>query len=445
LTLVDPDFAKRQLELVTREWYMHPNGQLPAYEWSFGDVNPPVPAWAVWRVYKIDAKQQGRPDRNFLEGVFHKLLLNFTWWVNRKDEDGRNVFQGGFLGMDNVSVFDRSQDLPTGGHLDQSDGTAWMGSFCLSMLKIALELAREEPVYQDIATKFFEHFLRIANAMTHRGEHGHSLWDEKDGFFYDALHLPDDRVIALKVRSLVGLLPLFAVDTIEPDILETMPDFKRRMEWFYNNRPHLSKNLACIYTGGLGERRLLSILTKERLLRVLEKMLDENEFLSDFGIRSVSKYHQEHPYSFYVDGQPHAISYQPAESESGMFGGNSNWRGPIWFPMNYLIIESLQKFHHYYGDDLKVECPTGSGRMMTLWEVATELSKRLMRLFLRNAEGERAIYGGLEKFQRDAHWRDLILFNEYFHGDNGAGLGASHQTGWTGLVAKLIQQSGGRS
>ncbi len=447
LVLIDPDFAKRQLELITREWYMHPNGQLPAYEWNFGDVNPPVVAWAVWRVYKIDAKQQGRPDRDFLEGVFHKLLLNFTWWVNRKDEDGRNVFQGGFLGMDNVSVFDRSQALPTGGHIDQSDGTAWMGSFCLSMLKVALELAKENRVYQDVATKFFEHFLRIAHAMTDRGGHGLSLWDEEDGFFYDVLHLPNDKVIRLKVRSMVGLLPLFAVDTIEPDILEMMPDFYRRMQWFYNNRPHLSGDCSCINSPGVSERRLLAIVTKTRLVRVLEKMLDEDEFLSEYGLRSVSKYHKDHPYVFHVNGQPHTISYQPAESESGMFGGNSNWRGPIWFPMNYLIIESLQKFHHYYGDDLKVDCPTGSGQMMTLWEVATELSKRLMRLFLLNGngKGERAIYGGLEKFQRDPHWRDLILFNEYFHGDNGAGLGASHQTGWTGLVAKLIQQSGGQS
>jgi hypothetical protein len=443
LVLVDPDFAKRQITLITREWYMHPNGQLPAYEWSFGDVNPPVPAWAAWRIYKIDAKLQGRSDRDFLEGVFHKFLLNFTWWVNRKDEDGRNVFQGGFLGMDNVSVFDRSQALPTGGHVDQADGTAWMAAYCLSMLKIALELAGENLVYQDVATKFFEHFLRIAHAMSEAGGHGRSLWDEEDGFFYDALHLPNGEIKSLKVRSMVGLLPLFAVDTIEPDTLEQLDDFKRRMEWFYNNRPHLSGNLACIYTPGLGRRRLLSILTENILVRVLEKMLDENEFLSDYGIRSVSKYHQDHPYTFYVDGQAHTISYLPAESQSGLFGGNSNWRGPIWFPTNYLIIESLQKFHHYYGNDLKVECPTGSGRMMSLGEVATELSKRLMRLFLRNGDGERPIYGGSEIFQKDPHWRDLILFNEYFHGDNGAGLGASHQTGWTGLVAKLIQQSGG--
>ncbi len=429
---------------MTREWYMHPSGQLPAYEWAFGDVNPPVHAWAVWRVYKIDEKQTGQADRAFLEGMFHKLLLNFTWWVNRKDADGKNIFQGGFLGLDNISVFDRSQALPTGGHIDQSDGTAWMGAFCLSMLTIALELARQEPVYQDVATKFFEHFLRIAHALTNMGGEGHELWDEEDGFFYDAIHLPDDRVIRLKVRSLVGLLPLFAVDTLEPEILEQMPDFNRRLHWFINNRPHLSGNLASIDVPGMGQRRLISVLTRERLVRVLQKMLDESEFLSDYGIRSVSKYHQAHPYSFYVNGQAHTISYQPAESESGLFGGNSNWRGPIWFPINYLIVESLQKFHYYYGDELKVECPTGSGQMMTLGQVATELSKRLMGLFLRNVEGQRPIYAGLHTFQADPHWRDLILFNEYFHGDNGAGLGASHQTGWTGVVAKLIQQSGGQ-
>jgi hypothetical protein len=445
LALVDPDFAKRQLELMTREWYMHPNGQLPAYEWAFGDVNPPVHAWAVWRVYKIDANQTGQPDRAFLEGMFHKLLLNFTWWVNRKDEDGNNVFQGGFLGLDNISVFDRSAMLPTGGHIDQSDGTAWMAAFCLTMLKMALELAKEEPIYQDLATKFFEHFLRIARAMANLGGEGHRLWDEEDGFFYDALHLPDDRIIPIKVRSLVGLLPLFAVDTIEPEILERMSDFDRRLHWFINNRPHLSGNMASIDLPGAGQRRLVSILTRERLVRVLQRMLDPQEFLSDYGIRSVSKHHQANPYSFYVDGQAHTISYQPAESESGLFGGNSNWRGPIWFPINFLIIEGLQRFHHYYGDDLKVECPTGSGQMMTLGQVATELSQRLIRLFLRNERSERPIYGGARRFQDDPHWRDYVLFNEYFHGDKGVGLGASHQTGWTGLVAKLIQQVGSTS
>lgn len=442
LALVDPQFAKRQLELMTREWYVHPSGQLPAYEWAFGDVNPPVHAWATWRVYKIDAKQQGAPDRDFLEGVFHKLLLNFTWWVNRKDADDNNVFQGGFLGLDNISVFDRSAALPTGGHIDQADGTSWMAAYCLVMLKIALELARENPVYQDTATKFFEHFLRIAQAMTDCGGRGHSLWDEDDGFFYDALHLSDDRIISLKVRSLVGLLPLFAVDTIEPDVLASLPDFERRMRWFVDNRPHLAGNVATIDVPGAGQRRLVSLLTRQRLVRVLSRLLDRDEFLSDYGVRSVSRHHQDHPYTFYVDGQAHTVNYQPAESESGLFGGNSNWRGPIWFPIDYLIIESLQKYHHYYGDTLKVECPTGSGQEMTLDQVATELSRRLIRLFLCDENGQRPIYVGQPGFQTDPHWHDLILFYEYFHGENGAGLGASHQTGWTGLVAKLIQQSG---
>ena len=443
--LVDTDFAKRQLDLMAREWYMHPNGQLPAYEWKFGDVNPPVHAWAAWRVYKIDARQHGRPDRSFLEGIFHKLLLNFTWWVNKKDEDGNNVFQGGFLGLDNISVFDRSAALPTGGHIDQSDGTAWMGFYCLILLKIALELAREDPVYQDTASKFFEHFLRIARAMTDDYRGGLSLWNEDDGFFYDVLHMPDGGVIPLKVRSLVGLMPLLAVETLEHELVESLPVFKRRLKWFFENRIYLRDggDVACVKKPGKNSRRLLSIVNRDHLVKVLKIMLDENEFLSEFGIRSVSKYHREKPYTFYVAGQDHTISYQPAESESGLFGGNSNWRGPIWFPINYLLIESLQKFNHYYGNSVKVQCPTGSGRMMTLGEVATELSRRLIKLFLRNDQGERPIYGGLRVFQDDPHWRDYILFNEYFHGDNGAGLGASHQTGWTGVVAKLIQQSGG--
>ncbi|MEN8807948.1 MAG: hypothetical protein ABF291_10750 [Desulfobacterales bacterium] len=445
IALVDTDFAKRQLDLMSREWYQHPNGQLPAYEWKFGDVNPPVHAWAAWRVYKIDAKQQGRADTQFLEGIFHKLLMNFTWWVNKKDGEGRNVFQGGFLGLDNISVFDRSAPLPTGGHLDQSDGTAWMGSYCLVLLKIALELAKEDPVYQDTASKFFEHFLRIAQAMTGDYRGGLSLWNEEDGFFYDALHLPDGSLIPLKVRSLVGLMPLLVVETLDDDLVKSLPVFKRRLNWFFDNRIYLrdSGNVACIKAPGEHSRRLLSIVNRDRLVKVLKPMLDENEFLSPYGIRSVSKFHQNHPYSFYVDGQAHTISYQPAESQSGLFGGNSNWRGPIWFPINYLLIESLQKFHHYYGDSLKVECPTGSGRMMNLGEVATELSRRLIKLFLRNGNGERPIYGGQRISQDDPHWRDHILFYEYFHGDNGAGLGAAHQTGWTGLVAKLIQQSGG--
>lgn len=445
LALVDADFAKRQLDLMAREWYMHPNGALPAYEWKFGDVNPPVHAWAAWRVYKIDAKQQGTADRAFLEGIFHKLLLNFTWWVNRKDAEGNNVFQGGFLGLDNISVFDRSAPLPTGGHIDQSDGTSWMGFYSLIMLKIALELAIDNPTYQDTASKFFEHFLRIARAMTAEYHGGQSLWDEEDGFFYDVLHLPGGDCVRLKVRSLVGLMPLLAVETLEAERINRLPDFKRRLIWFFENRIYLrdSGNVACVKAEGDHARRLLAIVNRERLIQTLKPMLDPNEFLSDFGIRSVSKYHIENPYHFHVDGRTHTINYQPAESESGLFGGNSNWRGPIWFPLNYLLIESLQKFHHYYGDSLKVECPTGSGRMMNLGEVAAELSRRLIQIFMRNGDGERPAYGGQRVFQEDPHWRDHMLFHEYFHGDNGAGLGASHQTGWTGLVAKLIQQSGG--
>ncbi len=444
LVLVDGDFAKRQLELMTREWYMHPNGQMPAYEWAFSDVNPPVHAWATWRVYKIDAKEQGQPDIDFLKGIYHKLLLNFTWWVNRKDVDGNNIFQGGFLGLDNISLFDRSAALPAGGHLDQSDGTAWMAFYSLEMMKIGLELAKTDPVYQDLATKFFEHFLAIARAITELGGRGHSLWDPQDGFFYDALHLPNGDIVPLKVRSLVGLMPLLAVETLEPDLLAAMPVFTRRMNWFLANRPHLAGNMATIDVPGVGERYITAILTRERLASVLRYMLDENEFLSPYGIRSLSKIHEVQPYSVTVDGHTFSINYQPAESQSGLFGGNSNWRGPVWFPINYLLIEALQRFHHYYGDSLQVEFPTGSGNWQSLEQVAAQLSRRLMRLFLRNPAGQRPVYGGTWKFQNDPHWRDHILFNEYFHGDNGAGLGASHQTGWTGLVAKLIQQSGGK-
>jgi Mannosylglycerate hydrolase MGH1-like glycoside hydrolase domain len=445
LALVDPAFAKRQLTLMGREWYMHPNGQLPAYEWSFSDVNPPVHAWAAYRVYKIDAKQSGRPDRDFLESIYHKLLLNFTWWVNKKDQEGKNVFQGGFLGLDNISVFDRSKPLPTGGHLNQSDATSWMGFYCLVMLKIALELARVNPVYQDSASKFFEHFLRIARAMTRAGHHGVSLWDEDDSFFYDTLHLPDGRTIPLRVRSLVGLMPLLAVETLDAEVLEAHPDFHRRMRWFFENRAYLRDqgSMACVQHPGVRERRLLSVVNRERLLKVLGPMLDENEFLSPYGIRSLSKYHRDHPYHFDVDGRTHRISYQPAESESGLFGGNSNWRGPVWFPINYLLIESLQKFDHYYGDSLTVAFPSGSGNLLTLAQVARELSRRLIRIFLRDPDGRRPIYGTGHPFQDDDRWGDLYLFHEYFHGDTGAGLGAGHQTGWTGLVAKLIHQSGG--
>jgi hypothetical protein len=435
LAMIDPDFAKYQLDVLTREWYMHPNGQIPAYEWAFGDVNPPVHAWATWRVYKIEQKLYGKSDRQFLERVFQKLMLNFTWWVNRKDTEGNNVFQGGFLGLDNIGVFDRSAALPTGGHIDQSDGTSWMGMYCLNMLEIALELAKTNPVYEDIATKFFEHYLYIADAMNHIGEMEASLWNEADGFYYDVLHFPDDRQIEMKVRSMVGLIPLFAVGILEPETLKQLPQFKKRLEWFI-------KNVACMEAKGVGARRLLAIVSKDKLQRILQKMLDESEFFGDHGIRAISRYHAEHPYIFHANGTEFRVDYEPAESTSGLFGGNSNWRGPVWFPVNFLLIESLQKFHHYFGEDLKVECPTGSGQMLTLAEVATELSQRLTQTFLRNPAGNRPVYGGTDKFQNDPHWRDLVLFYEYFHGDNGAGIGASHQTGWTGLVAKLIQQLG---
>jgi len=441
LALLDADFAKRQLTLMTREWYMHPNGQLPAYEWNFSDVNPPVLVWALWRVYKIDAAATGVFDTEFLKGIFHKLMLNFTWWVNRKDPDGHNVFQGGFLGMDNISLFDRSAPLPTGGHIEQSDGTAWMAFYSIIMMKIALELAKSDPIYQDTATKFFEHYLRIAYAMVDLGERGVSLWDEEDGFFYDILHLPD-KIIPLKVRSLVGLLPLFAVETLEDLDLEPMDVFSRRMKWFIHKRADYKGHMACMFTPGVGERHLMAILNRERLLRVLKYMLDENEFLSEYGIRSLSKHYKDQPVSIKLGGHEFSIRYQPAEADSGLFGGNSNWRGPIWLPINFLIIESLQKFHHYYGDELKVEFPTRSGNLLTLKEVAQELSKRLMKIFTKDAEGHRPVFGGESKFQKDPHWRNLILFYEYFNGDDGAGLGASHQTGWTGLIAKLIQQVG---
>ncbi len=442
LALVDPDFAKEQLILLLREWYMHPNGQVPAYEWAFGDVNPPVHAWAAWRVYKIEKRIRGKGDRAFLERVFHKLLLNFTWWVNRKDADGMNIFQGGFLGLDNIGVFDRSAPLPTGGYIEQSDGTSWMAMYTLNLLAMAMELAGEDPAYEDVASKFWEHFVYIAHAMSHRGQDSMGLWDEADGFFYDVLRLPDGNHYPMKIRSMVGLIPLFAVQTLEPDLLERLPDFKRRLDWFVDNRPDLTANVACMRTRGNKERRLLSIAGQDQLRSMLRYMLDEREFLSPYGIRALSQVHRDHPYTLSVNGNEHRVDYEPAESSTGLFGGNSNWRGPIWFPVNFLLIESLQKFHHYYGADFKVEFPTGSGQMMTLWEVAGELSRRLTRIFLRGADGRRPVYEGLEKFQNDPHWRDYIQFHEYFHGDNGAGVGASHQTGWTGLVAKLIEQSG---
>ena len=421
---------------------MHPNGQLPAYEWAMGDVNPPVHAWAAWRVYKIEKKQRGRGDRAFLERVFQKLMLNFTWWVNRKDAEGMNVFQGGFLGLDNIGVFDRSAPLPTGGHLEQSDGTAWMAMYTLNMLAIALELASENPVYEDVASKFWEHFLYIANAMSHRGDGEESMWNDEDGFFYDVLHLPNGERKPMKVRSMVGLIPLFAVQTLEPELLDKLPGFKRRLDWFVENRPDLTANTACMKTPGAGERRLLSIVDADKLRQSLRYMLDESEFLSPYGIRALSRFHRDNPYILHVNGTEHRVDYQPAESSTSLFGGNSNWRGPIWFPLNFLLVESLQKFHHYFGDSFKVEFPTGSGNMLTLEQVSGEISRRLNSVFLRGQDGLRPVAGDLEIFQRDPHWNNLVLFHEYFHGDNGSGVGANHQTGWTALVAKLLVQSG---
>jgi hypothetical protein len=440
IALIDPHFAKEQLVLLTREWYMHPNGQIPAYEWAFGDVNPPVHAWATWRVYQIDRNQNGgKGDLAFLERVFHKLMLNFAWWVNRKDAEGRNVFQGGFLGLDNIGVFDRSAQLPTGGHIDQADGTSWMAMYALNLMRIALELAQQNPVYEDIATKFFEHFLQIAHAMNNFGEAGIGLWDEGDKFFYDVLHLPDGGMVPLKVRSMVGLIPLFAVETLEPELLARVPEFKRRLEWFLKYRPDLASLVSNWNHEGRGQRRLLSLLRGHRMKRLLSRMLDETEFLSDYGIRAISKHHDQHPYTFSVDGADLSVRYLPAESDSGVFGGNSNWRGPIWFPLNYLLIESLQKFHHYYGDDFKVECPTGSGKWVSIAAAAEEIAARLARIFLKDNEGKRPVFSQYPRMQKDEHFRDYILFYEYFHGDTGRGVGASHQTGWTGLVAKLLQ------
>ncbi len=442
LAIVDSDFAKDQLILMLREWYMHPNGQLPAYEWDFGDVNPPVHAWAALRVYQIERKRRGVGDRQFLERIFHKLLLNFTWWVNREDAEGNNIFEGGFLGLDNIGVFDRNAPLPSGGHIEQSDGTSWMAMYTLNLLAIALELAREDATYEDVASKFWEHFIHIAHAMNNIGADDTELWDEEDGFFYDVLHRPGIESFPLRVRSIVGLIPLFAVETLDSEVIDKLPGFKRRVEWFLKNRSDLTENVANIQKVGRGERRLLAIVNQDKLRRVLKRMLDETEFLSPYGVRALSRFHLEHPYVLHLEGEERRVAYEPGESRTGMFGGNSNWRGPVWFPANYLIIESLQKFHYYHGDDFKVECPTNSGRMMSLDEVAAELSRRLSRLFLRDAGGRRPAHGNDAKFQTDAHWRDLLLFHEYFHGDTGAGLGASHQTGWTALVAKLLQQSG---
>jgi Mannosylglycerate hydrolase MGH1-like glycoside hydrolase domain len=442
LSLVDSEFAKDQLILLLREWYMHPNGQLPAYEWALGDVNPPVHAWAAWRVYKIEKRRRGVGDRQFLKRVFHKLLINFTWWVNRKDAEGMNVFQGGFLGLDNIGVFDRNAALPTSGHLEQSDGTSWMGMYALNMLAMAMELAGEDSTYEDVASKFWEHFLYIAAAMNNLGQDGISLWNEADGFYYDVLHEENGDQFPLKVRSMVGLIPLFAVETLEPEVLDKLPGFKKRLEWFIDNRPDLIGHAACMRTPGMEERRLLSIVTLERLRRVLAVMLDEKEFFSPFGIRALSRAHLEAPYMLEIGGQVNKVAYEPGESTTALFGGNSNWRGPIWFPVNFLLVEALQRFHYYLGDDYVVECPTGSGQWMNLSEVAAELSRRLVRPFLKDSTGRRPVHGTDVLFRDDPHWRDLVLFYEYFHGDNGRGVGASHQTGWTGLVAKLLQQSG---
>jgi hypothetical protein len=439
LAHIDPDFAKQQLILLLREWYMHPNGQIPAYEFAFGDVNPPVHAWAVWRVYKMTGPR-GQRDRVFLARAFHKLLLNFTWWVNRKDPEGHNLFSGGFLGLDNIGVFDRSQPLPTGGHLEQADGTAWMAFFCGTMLSIALELASEDPSYEDVASKFFEHFVAITDAMNSLG--GTGLWDDADGFYYDQLHVNGDHV-PLRVRSRVGLIPLFAGEIIEHDVIERLPGFAKRLNWFLTNRPELAKYTSYMTAAPDADEahghRLLAIPSKERLSSVLRYLLDETEFLSRHGIRSVSRVHATNPYIFRHGSEEFRVQYDPGESSSGLFGGNSNWRGPVWFPVNYLLVEALERYDHFYGDTLRVECPVGSGRMLSLGEVAVELSSRLGGLFLPNAEGRRPCHGDDTRYATDPHWRDLVLFHEYFHGDNGRGVGASHQTGWTALVVRGLE------
>ena len=444
LAVIDAEFAKGQLVLLTREWYMHPNGQLPAYEWAFGDVNPPVHAWATLRVFQIDRKQRRKLDPEdpgdliFLERVFQKLLLNFTWWVNRKDEQGRNIFQGGFLGLDNIGVFDRSHPLPTGGYINQADGTSWMAMYSLNLLRIAAELAVHNHVYEDIASKFFEHFLSIAGAINGVEEGCLGLWDEADQFYYDHLCLPDGTNFPLKIQSVVGLIPLFAVQPADLSLVKQLPEFTARMEWFVQNRPKLAALISNWHKPGCGSRILLSLLRGHRMKALLRRMLDEAGFLSDYGVRGVSKIHENSPFRFVAGGETYEVGYWPAESRNGLFGGNSNWRGPVWMPLNYLMIESLQQFHYYYGDDFKVECPTGSGKFLTLLEIADELSRRLTRLFLKDKDGLRPALKSHPKQASDPHFRDYVLFHEYFDGDNGRGLGASHQTGWTGLVAKLL-------
>jgi hypothetical protein len=439
LARVDLDFAKDQLRLMTNQVYLHPNGQIPAYEWNFSDVNPPVHCKAIWQIYLMEKSFRGRGDRAFLESQFHKLLMNFTWWVNRKDELGNNVFEGGFLGLDNIGIFDRSSPLPTGGTLEQADGTSWMAMFCLDMFTIAVELALENPVYEELACKFFEHFVYIALAMDRVGVHSDELWDEEDGFFYDVLRLPHSESMRLKVRSMVGLVPLFATAVFDAEVLKKLPTLKERAGYFVRQNTGLMSQINQPLEPGVGDRYLLAPFNRHKLERIIERLLDESEFLSQYGIRALSRYHKDHPYIFGVDGHVYRVDYEPAESSTGLFGGNSNWRGPIWLPVNLLIIQSLRKLYSYYGDEFTVECPTGSGQRMTLWEVANEITRRLCSIFLRGQDNRRPVYGSTEMFQTDPHWRDLILFYEFFHGDNGAGIGASHQTGWTGLAAWLIK------
>lgn len=444
LALVDIEFAKEQLILFTREWYMHPNGQLPAYEWNFSDTNPPVHAWAALEVYRIEAAtHNGIGDNAFLESVFHKLLFNFTWWVNRKDSSGSNIFSGGFLGLDNIGVFDRSMSLPKGGYMEQSDGTSWMAMYALNMLRISLELAGFNAVYEDIATKFFEHFLYIAGAlMNSLGSKDTGLWDDEDEFFYDQIKIPGEKNIVLKLRSLVGLIPLFAVEVLKDETLNTLPEFGKRMEWFLKHRQDLAKLVSRWEEHGSGEKHLLSLLRGHRTKRLLARMLDPNEFLSEYGIRSMSKVYKDNPFRMTVGDNVFEVQYVPGESQDGIFGGNSNWRGPVWMPMNYMIIESLIHFYDYYSDDFKVEYPTGSGQYMDFQSIAISLMERLVGIFKKDQEGNRPVYNGKTKLQSDPHFQDLITFNEYFHGDNGSGLGASHQTGWTALVANLIYIKG---
>jgi hypothetical protein len=439
LAIVDPDFAKQQMGLILRGVYLHPSGQMPAYEWNFSDVNPPVHAFATLFLHHTEKALRGETDVDFLKSAFNKLLLNFTWWVNRKDRFGKNVFEGGFLGLDNIGIFDRSAPLPTGGHLEQADGTAWMALFSQNMLELASELAIHDPNYEDMVFKFVEHFHFIAAAMNHPGQDG--MWDEEDGFYYDLLRLPDGSATRLKVRSMVGLLPLCATTVIEKSMRDRMPRVMAAVAERRRRMPELLQSMHPSGPGHLGvaERGILALVNPERLRRILSKLLDENEFLGPYGIRSLSKFHEQHPYVFNVQGKEYRVDYLPAESNTGMFGGNSNWRGPVWMPVNALIIRSLQQFYLYYGDSFTIECPTGSGKLMNLFEVSKEISERLGRIFLRDGNGRRPVHGGTEKFQTDPHWRDQILFYEYFHGDNGAGLGANHQTGWTGVVAKLIQ------